>query len=215
MEVYRTISEMKRSNKQLNNMTQKELAILEKKIRRNRTILLVIIIILIIIFKMTIGYLRINVYTFHRGYEVSINKEFLSYKMSEEFQSPIIPFFIRFYNYWEANFALSPSNTVGNNDSYILSIKGYECYSSHYKKNVSCDPSKDILGEKSNYTIKYLSSENYKMYIRDSTNKTVYKGKFIKDITKYLKKNGYYYIEIVEKRYNVKTIISFEIKKGN
>jgi hypothetical protein len=214
MEVYRTISEMKKNNKQLNNMTQKELAILEKKIRRNRKILLVMIIILIIIFKLTIGYLRINVYTFHNGYQISINDKYLSYDINEEFRGPIIPFFIEFYNYWDSSVIVNTSNAIDKSNSYILSIKEYECYSLSYRQNISCDTDKDILGEKSNYIIKNLSDNNYQMYIKNSKEEIVYKGKLIKNITKYLKKGETYSIKIIDKERNVKNTIDIDVGIG-
>jgi hypothetical protein len=213
MQVYRSIGEMIRDNKKLNNMTQKDLLQLEKKIRRNRKILLVIIIILIIIFKCTVGYIRVNIYTFHKGYEVSLNNEYLSYQVSEEYTSPIIPFFIQFYNYFDAMVYVNASNILENDDKYILSIKEYECYNRSYEHNVSCDSARDILKKDSNYVINYLSNNNYKMNIKDSSGKIIYNGKFIKDITKYLNADGYYFIEIMTKKNNIKTNIKIEIKK--
>ena len=83
-------------------------------------------------------------------------------------------------------------------ENIVFDFKVYECYTHTDNIRVSCDS----FNEK--YIRKEVKPKFKKMLIRKKQ-ETMYEGKYISDISEYVKDEGYYYIEILVEDDGVET----------
>ncbi len=143
-------------------------------------------------------------------FEIKVNNELMNCYYTEKYNNTfLINASSRGYNSVE-----NLINKIDLKDFIILDISEYEVY---YKSGRRKEDTNNWLRE---------SSLNYKKVINSEINieikrknKVLYKGKYIKDISKYIKEKGRYYIHIYSKRKDnilssVKTHISFNVIVG-
>lgn len=176
------------------------------KVRRRKTIILLTFIIsLIVLYQLFLGTAMVKVHHYRKGYEVSINNKLVKYIVDEEFKDSVIPFFITIYDYTSSNVHPYDNNYNNDHDNFnklkigdnTIKIREYTCFSLKAKHKVSCD-----LNSRSPITKKYLPNSDYKLYIikMNEYDKVIYSGKFINNISKYLKEEGDYVVRVKGKR---------------
>lgn len=143
-------------------------------------------------------------------FEIKINNQLMNCYYTEKYNNTfLINASSRGYNSVE-----NLINKIDLKDSIILDIAEYEV---HYKSGRRKEDTNNWLRD---------SGLNYKKVINSEVNieikrmnKVLYKGEYIKDISKYINEKGRYYIHIYSKRKDnfvssVKTHISFNVIVG-
>lgn len=196
-----------------------ELNEVNKEIKHDKKIKLlistIILISTILIIKLTVGTININnIFGYPkdkaRFYEVTLNdtKTSVSYELTHKL--PIIPYIVNLNsNYLGGSNYLNDEDGVyfynDNSEKYILNIKSYSCFKGKYQ--VECVYDEQIMKE--NNDTKYTNLE----IVRTSNPyEKIYNGKFVKDITKYIKEKGVYYVGITAKHQNTETKVYFYFK---
>lgn len=188
---------------------------LNRIIRSKRLQKVLLVVIILIAVKLIFG--TINIYNIFgypsnkaRFYKVTVNDTLVTVSYSSSHQIPIVPFFINFNSSY-----IGSSSIDGDNDpivsddgslKYIINIASYSCYSG--ERQVECK--NDTQDMKINDDTKY---SNLKISRLTKPFITSYDGKFINDITPYLKDKGRYYVEITAKHGLVTTKIYFDFDK--
>ena len=190
----------------------------EIKNDKNKKILIIVsIIFLFIIFiKLFLGTLDIpNIFGYPqnkvRFYKVSMNGETISTEYFLTQKIPVIPYLINLKSKtFGQNYVLTDEDgtyfVAKELDKLIIDIESYSCYYDKYQ--VGCKDSSDNM--KKNNDTKYtrlIINRNSKPF------KEVYNGKFINDITTYIKDKGVYGISITAEYAFVETEITFSIRK--
>lgn len=148
-------------------------------------------------------------------YTVTMNEKELAYYLDEKYTHASFPIFVHVKNY-NKKFQLNSKNENLNemilNDP-ILDFKVYECYNVHNKKRIAC--TKNYQKEDKPIE-KEVDIIPYQMVIQ-SKDKVLYKGKYISDLSEYVKEEGRYYFTLYLKIKNklfetTKTKILFQIK---
>lgn len=176
---------------------------LNKKIRKERgkKLLIIFSIILLVVVGIKIFFGTIEIYNPFgypsnkaRFYKVSVNDEFITVGYNLNQKITLIPFLINFNNSY-----LGQNNITNDldgaeyipdgSDKYIIDISSYSCY--EYGYQVECLNDEQNLKE--NNDTKYT-----KLKITRTNNpyEIVYDGKYINDITKYVKDKGIYCVSI-------------------
>lgn len=108
-------------------------------------------------------------------------------------------------------------NRISNADSYILNVLEYEGYDSFGHRQSTNPETRNINIKVSSYE---LIDSNIKRLRIQKSNKTIYDGKYMEDISDYIKEDGryYFYVYSVSKRgilSNVKSNIYFNVEVGD
>ena len=182
---------------------------------------LTIILFILIVIKITVGEIVIPIpleYNDNRLYEVYVNEKVATVEVGDERKITIIPYFLSFVQYHNDVYIgdLDIYEDIVDSPYYKLKINSYICYAEmpSLKENkkinykVSCNTEQDYIKEKT-------SDTTYQLHIkRTHRGKEVilYDGKFIQDITPYIKEKGRYLLTIIGKYNNVesKIYVSFD-----
>lgn len=193
-EKQRALFEYQRVTKDLQNEKQK------KRLKFVRVSLLIII--AIIIHYIFFGALEFNNFFAYsskkaRYYKITINGKQVpaSYRMRHKI--PIIPFLINFNSYYTGNSDIKGNdngNSLGTDlpEKYLMEIETFSCY--YFNVMVECKNNTQEMKKNNDTKFTNLTITN----ISDG-NKTLYDGKFFKDITSFVKEKGQYYIGIKAK----------------
>ena len=205
------------------NKIQMEIKNSRKKILKIIFLILLVLLVVFIGLRITIGRIYLSIYplTFKQSVEhkLYINNEHYSVSFEDNKDFPIIPglFYFRrsnsgsWYNIDNLN-----EDIIFEDDKIIIDILSNECYTHTDKVRVGCD-----LGETEEATNKLIRKrvkpEISRLVIhKNGKNESVrYDGKFINDISKYVKDKGYYYIEIHIKYEGVSTKLVFFPRRLN
>lgn len=108
-------------------------------------------------------------------------------------------------------------NRISNASSYILNVLEYEGYDSFGHRQSVNPNTRNVNLKVSSYEL--INSNIKKLRIQKS-DKTIYDGKYIEDISDYIKEDGryYFYVYSVSKRgllSNVKSNIYFNVEVGD
>lgn len=174
--------------------------------------IIVVLILVIVIIKILFGTIEIyNPFGYPasktRFYKVTVNNEFVTVDYDLNQKIPIIPFLINFNNhYFGANYIESDvDGTEYHPDAsknFEIDIKSYSCYSMDFQ--VEC--MKDSQKMKENKDTKYTK---LKITRTNKPYEVLYDGKYIEDITKYVKNKGVYAVTITAEYSNIDTDITF------
>ena len=168
----------------------------------------------ILLFKLLIGTFVIALsYPNNRMYAVTINKTMASVGVIEEKILPIIPFLFDLKLYSNNTFYGEDLSTVykmKQEQPVVINIESYKCFVivGNTKTQIKCgNNDSNIIYEKTDDT-------KYKLFIRETIKNGIvlYDGALINDITSYLTKKGYYYVEIRGVYSNVNSRIYFWIR---
>jgi len=187
-----------------------------KKKKENFIIIISSILIIILFIKIVFGVVDIpNIFKYPhnktRFYKVTLNGEAITSEYFLTQKIPIIPYLINLESkYYGQNYISGDDDgsyyKTTDLDKFIIDINSYSCY---YKGiQTICKDDKQKM-EKNNDT------EYTKLTIYRTTNpyEEIYNGKFINDITPYIKDKGVYSITIYAEYSFIETEISFSIKK--
>ncbi len=194
----------------------------KKKQKKKFLMIVSIIIIIILLLRIIFGPIIINLgyhYYDNRFYKIQLNDKVVLKGGEKREKITIIPFLL-YLSLSNTNNALTKSmekDFIINNfekKAYKLDIIVYDCYPKYENKNMEkcINLNKKYKGRKQVKDI-----ENKEIEIFDNKNsKTLYEGKMINDITKYINKKGEYFITITakeNKKLFVKktSIISFSV----
>lgn len=192
------------------NKTTNEL----RKIRKKKCLIIFsILILIIVVIKVFFGTIELNnIFGYPsqraRFYKVTINGKQISVNYNLKHKIPIIPFLINFNSYYLGNNIYGNDDiffTANGSEKYIIDITSYSCYSNNYQ--VECKDSSQNMKE--NNDTKYT---NLKITRTTNPYAEVYSGKYIDDISPYLKQKGTYCVEITAKYSLVETKIYFYFK---
>ena len=125
---------------------------------------------------------------------------------------PIIPFLVNFNSYYLGNSYIEENDSnyflTDNSKNYIIDIDSYSCYSKNQNYQTECQYNKQNM--KQNTDTKYT---NLSITRTSNPYEKVYTGKYIDDITLYIKEKGQYHIEITAKYGLIETKVYFYIIK--
>lgn len=140
----------------------------------------------------SVSFLRLNK---SLEYKMFVNDKHKTVAFEDTEDSPVIPGFLYFrrinsgawFNMDELN-----EDIIFEEEKIKLDFVVSECYTHTDKIRVNCDSSNDKLIHKK------VKPKFKTMFIRKNggKNKVMYDGKYISDISEYVKEKGYYYIEI-------------------
>ena len=158
----------------------------------------------------SVSFLNLNKSVEYKAY---VNGEHVSVAFEDKEDIPIIPglFYFRrenkgsWYNMEKLN-----DDLIFDEEKVILDFVVSECYTKNDNVRVSCDK------DNGNFKHKEVDVNFTRLFIRKNSGKrkTFYDGKFIKDISSYVKEKGYYYIEIHAEYDDINTILYlFPIRK--
>lgn len=223
---YASEEELEKDNAKLRNEIIKNQQNTTKSVskKRRRVIIIIsMIILLYIVFKLTIGSIHLNIglidfitpYTKGHIFEVKINDTRVGSRVVNSHTFPIIPTILYLDNH-SSNYYYTNSDNYYNiskvDGKYILDIQSYACY--YKSNNVETLCTLDELDNiDNNLYSKHKTNIKYpKMAIYDyKEDKNIYKGKFIKDITPYIKEDGTYSIKIMAEYPTVSSLIEVYI----
>lgn len=170
---------------------------------------ILIIIFLIILIRIFKGPFVITVNHNSLDYDISIsNNKIDKFQVTEEYNKAIIPFLLYNSETTSHSYDLHTNTYFAKETKYELGFKIYKCYKD--KKETSClnnfSTKKEINYSKKNFylTIKYKDS-----------NKILYKGELINDITKYISETGDYNIIIEGNIDNINTKVELFVNIFN
>lgn len=145
-------------------------------------------------------------------YNISVNDiNNVNYFVEKDFKFPIIPFLVDLIDYYGDDISNGETVTLSPNSNVKLNYKVYNCYSNYAGKlvNENCD----------SHTVKYeeISIKHKIKIIKDSFPKdeVLYDGKYIKDISSYLKDEGKYKVILYYKKNFTTTKVRFEVEVLN
>ena len=184
-----------------------------RKERGKRIYRIIVVLILVIgIIKILFGTIEIyNPFGYPaskaRFYKVRINDELVTVDYDLNQRISIIPFLINFNNHYFGSSYIETDEDgteyhPSNSNEYIIEIKSYTCYSLDYQ--VEC--MKDSQEMKENNDTKYT---NLKITRTNKPYEVMYDGKYINDITKYVKEKGIYAVTITAEYSNIDTDVTF------
>lgn len=167
-----------------------------------------IILFLLLLIRLVNGPINLKTNHHNLAYEISIGSNKIDrFSVQEEYKKMIVPFFAYYHDKSYKKYNLNTNTFFVENNQYNLNLNIYSC--SKDNQEVSC-----ITDNPTNLKKNKLSYNNnqYKLYIKyQEEDNYIYKGKYQKNITKYLSKPGYYYINIVGKYKNTTSDINFII----
>ena len=185
---------------------------IKKEFRKKLIIIISITVIVILVIKIFLGTIEIyNPFGYPaskaRFYKVRINDELVTVDYDLNQRISIIPFLINFNNHYFGSSYIETDEDgteyhPSNSNEYIIEIKSYTCYSLDYQ--VEC--MKDSQEMKENNDTKYT---NLKITRTNKPYEVVYDGKYINDITKYVKEKGIYAVTITAEYSNIDTDVTF------
>ena len=130
-------------------------------------------------------------------YEISINNyDKLDYYIQKDFKFPIIPFLVDMIDYDSDSLGDGEPIVIKSNNGFKIKYKVYNCYSDYAGKlvNEKCD----------SHTVKYeeIDIKHKLKIIKEEFPKDeiLYDGKYIEDISYYLKDKGEYKIVLYYKK---------------
>lgn len=130
-------------------------------------------------------------------YEISINNyDNLDYYIQKDFKFPIIPFLVDMIDYDSDSLGDGEPIVIKSNNGFKIKYKVYNCYSDYAGKlvNEKCD----------SHTVKYeeIDIKHKLKIIKEEFPKDeiLYDGKYIEDISYYLKDKGEYKIVLYYKK---------------
>lgn len=185
---------------------------IKKRRKKNWVKICLIIVIVFGIIKLLFGMIELyNIFGYPAGkarfYMVTVNGEANTVSYNLRHKIPVIPFLVNFNSYYLGN-----SNIVGDNDDidfyedgssqYLIGISSYSCYVDNHQ--VECNKSSQVMKE--NEDTRYT---NLRIVRTSNPYEEVYNGKFIKDITPYVREKGFYYVGITAKYSLVETEVYF------
>ena len=195
--------------------------------KRNRIILsiLIIYLLLVIVYQTIIGVLPgenpdflgfkiipIKDIQTKEKYEISVNdNNNLDYYIEKDFKFPIIPFLVDMIDYDSDSLGDGDPIVISSNNGFKIKYKVYNCYSNYAGKlvNENCD----------SHTVKYeeISIKHKIKIIKESfpRDEVLYDGKYIKDISSYLKDEGKYIVILYYKKNFTTTKVRFEVEVLN
>ena len=145
-------------------------------------------------------------------YNISVNNiNNINYFVEKDFKFPIIPFLVDLIDYSGDDISNGETVTLKPNSNVKLNYKVYNCYSNYAGKlvNENCDSN----------TVKYeeISIKHKIKIIKESFPKDeiLYDGKYIKDISLYLKDEGKYKVILYYKKNFTTTKVRFEVEVLN
>lgn len=201
--------------------TLKEINRLNKEIRQEQKkrilIIISVIVILFLIIKIFFGTIEINsIFGYPsnkaRFYKATINGELTDSQHNLKHTIPLIPFLVNFNSHYLGNSYANIELENGNYDikdleKVIIDIEIFKCLSKN-NYQVEC--------QNINQKMEKVEDEKYKeMVITRTSNpyEVVYSGKFVNDITDYVKNKGVYAVQIYTKRTLIETEVYFYIKR--
>lgn len=180
-------------------------------------VILIFILIFCIVIRISFGRLYLPLApSFYKNveYKLFINEEHESIGYSDVIEKPIIPGLLYFridsedvwYNMNKLN-----EDIVFEKEKVILDFVVSECYTHTDHIRINCDSNNDKLIHKE------IDGNFKRLLIRKSgkDEKVLYDGKFINDISRYVKDKGYYYIEIYAEYDDINTKLYFFPKRIN
>lgn len=205
---YKDADEIKKDYDPLKKEVANEIPVLtiktkDQKQEKRKKILMVVIPIIIIVL---VGFALIFTFVdmlkqwnraFYNEFEIVINDKEMNAVYNSEYKKVVIPVLYTQHEEWSFQTnkeKLTIDNYLSRVDKYIIDIKEFECINNDKGNNVRCSCGMEALSE----TRKEINNSNNKLIIIKN-NKELYNGKFINDITKYLKENGTYDIRILNK----------------
>lgn len=188
----------------------KSLEVDRKKRKRIILSLLVVYLFLVIVYQTIIGVLPgenpdflgfkiipIKDIQTKEKYEISINNyDKLDYYIQKDFKFPIIPFLVDMIDYDSDSLGDGEPIVIKSNNGFKIKYKVYNCYSDYAGKlvNEKCD----------SHTVKYeeIDIKHKLKIIKEEFPKDeiLYDGKYIEDISYYLKDKGEYKIVLYYKK---------------
>lgn len=193
---------------------------LDNKIRkaRKKKIIIITSLILIIITMIKIFFGTIQLYNIFgaspstaRYYYVTVNNKQIAVSYISTKKMPIIPFLVNLNSVYMGNSYIKDDDTGcffydDGSNKYIIDIDSYSCY--YGKLQMECTNNEQNM--KQNTDTKYTH-----LAITRITNpyKKIYTGKYIDDVTSYIREKGEYHIEINAKHGLTETKVSFYIVK--
>lgn len=176
-----------------------------KQSKRKKIIMtILIIVIIILLIKIFMGNIELTsrfsrFESEARYYRVTINNKQLIASYNAHKRVPIIPYLIYSNSYYTGYSSANSKEQITNNDKYILNIKSYSCY--YNDEQIECESSRRDKRENNDEEYIKLQIGNY------NTRETIYEGKYINDITSYIKDKGEYILCITSIYNNVDTKI--------
>ena len=192
------------------NLAKNDLKNNNKKIVKKVLMILLTVVIVLVLIRVCIGELHYSVSIFRLNksveYKLLVNGEHKTISFVDTEDTPIIPGVIYFrrenvgawFNMDELN-----EDLIFSEEKVRLDFIVSECYTHTDKVRVNCDSDNDKLIRKE------VKPKFKKLFIRKNggKNKVMYDGKFINDISKYVREKGYYYIEIYAEYDGIDTML--------
>lgn len=142
-------------------------------------------------------------------YEISINDyDKLDYYIQKDFKFPIIPFLVDMIDYDSDSLGDGNPIVIKSNNGFKIKYKVYNCYSDYAGKlvNEKCD----------SHTVKYeeIDIKHKLKIIKEEFPKDeiLYDGKYIEDVSYYLKDKGVYKIILYYKKKFITTKVQVYIE---
>lgn len=195
----------------------KEMNEIEKEIKKTRRkkflkfILFVVVIASLI--KIFFGTIEINNFLYYppnkvRFYKVTVNDTLISAEYYIRHKIPIIPYLVHFNSYYYGinyveEYEHGPYFYDDGSKEYLIDIKSYSCYAGNYQ--IECSNYEPEIMKKNDDT----KFTNMKITRTTKPYEEVYNGKFINNITPYIREKGTYTIEITAKFSLVETKVDF------
>ena len=189
------------------NKAKNDLRIRNMSFVMKTTVLLVVILMICIVIRVCFGRLYLPMApSFYKGveYKLLINGEHESIGYEDVIEKPIIPGFlysrISYEDVWY-NMDKLNEDLIFDKEKVVLDFVVSECYTHTDHVRTQCKSNNEKLVHDE------VDAEFTRMLIRKNgkNQKVMYDGKFINDISKYVKEKGYYYIEINARYDDIKT----------
>lgn len=195
------------------NKSDKEI----KKDRKNKILLVGgILFIVIIVIKILFGTIEIyNIFGYPsskaRFYKLTINGEETTVNYTLTHKIPVIPFLVNFNSIYLGGSYITgdedgTSYKPDNSDKFVINIDSYSCYSKDYQ--IECKF--DNQNMKKNNDTKYT---NLQIVRTNNPYEEIYNGKFVNDITQYVKSKGVYYVGITAEYSLIETQVYFYFER--
>lgn len=145
-------------------------------------------------------------YNKNRWYIVKLNNKPITVHVEEKQYTMIIPFMLKIKSVSNTTFlneeTLINEVKISKGENINMIIESYTCSYEAYKMHISCNSDKEKL-------IKKLTNDTiYNLYIRhNKSQKVMYDGILISDISKYFPEKGEYFVYITGKYENVESYI--------
>lgn len=205
---YKDTDEIKKDYDPLKKEVANEIPVLTvktkdlKKEKRKKILMIALPTIIIVLVVFALIFTFVDMFkqwnrAFYNEFEIVINDKEMNAIYHSEYKKVVIPVLYTQNEEWsfqtnKKEFTID--NYLSRVDKYIINIKEFECINNDKGNNVRCSCGMESLSE----TRKEIKNNNNKLIITKD-NQELYNGKFINDITKYLKENGTYDIKILNK----------------